>query len=288
MASLETLKLIQKVAGFATGNPLTKTANPLRALAGKGLSFLGGAAAAPFRAAGKAIYNNPGRAVAGLGAAGAYGAGYGAYHGLGKGTTGQQFDSNQGAMGYLQDQYKNDIERTRAGTYNPNTGADANSWYSTLFGYQGASPVEQRRLANEMQQKYDAAIAGRGHLGNYKGRNLWRNWFGSNHEQLQQQALGAAQAGTQQGHIRQGLLPWLTGKAFMDFRDPNVPEAQSKEMQAFIDKYGGGKSKPGVSDRFAYIGNRPTGPVDFSSLTNGTGFGHDYSGYYQPYPLAPR
>lgn len=220
-----------------------------------------------------------------LGAAGAglYGAGLGTYHGLGWGKPGDpnaQFDQHRGFAENLEGQFQGDIDAVRAGTYNPLTGARANSLWSGIFGFQGLSPAERDQQIASMEEKLRAARAGTGDLGNYRGTN----WSSTTHSQARQQALDAANQGVNKGTHSPGLYQ----RMMFDGSPRTVSDDAASAMREFISKYGPKKNTPSAASRFSFIGGRPTGPVDFSHLGMGTGFGHDYSGYYQPYGMVGR
>lgn len=277
MASQETIDRIRRVSQFASKQPMQKLAYMSKLI--RGATSLAAPAAA--RTAARVPWSTTGKVMAGLGVAGAAGAGYGgalgAYHGLGMWKPpdqANQFNSYKQHMDSLQKAYQTDINDVAAGTYNPLTGQHQNSLYSSIFGFTALSP-QQRAAEKARMEKLLAA----GNLGDYNNRG----WFSPSYDQAKEQALAAANAGISQG----AHTPGIFGTMMLDGRRM-VSDDAAKNMQEFINKYGPGASQRGSGGRFAYIGNRPTGPVDFSRLAEGTGFGHDYSGYYQPYPLAPR
>lgn len=229
------------------------------------------------------------RTAVGLG--GAYGLGYGTYHGLGYGKPvdpAQQFGRYRELTDRLHDQYEADISAVSSGRYNPHTGQRDGDWYSYLFGFQGLSPAEKAQQVEAMRAKLEAARAGTGTLGAYRGNQPGLSGYGENatYDTIRQQALAASQAGLNQADTRPGLFR----RMMFDGTPRVVSDDAQTAMKAFIEKYGPKPTVPKpVASRFSYIGGRPYGPVDFSHLGAGTGFGHDYSGYYQPQSLvAPR
>ena len=311
MASASLLERVVRTSALAAGarQRMQKRASLLGA-AGKAIGGIanfgrGLVGAAPKLApgAGKSVMhamgaNTPARVLAGAG--GLYGAGYGAYHGLGIGKPPNhqaEFDKNRMMMGGddgnsgLHGQYQSDIDATELGYYNPHTGARHDDWYSRIFGFQGLSASERKQQVASMQAKLDAAKAGTGTLGDYRGNT--RGWlrngetlYGTTYDQMREQAMQAAQAGVNQSGFRPGLMQ----RMMFDGVPRQVSDDAQKNMQSFIQKYG--PKAPGrpvsAAHRFSYIGGRPAGPVDYSHLGLGTGFGHDYSGYYQPYGMVGR
>ncbi len=231
-----------------------------------------------------------------VGAGGAYGGGMTAYHGLGIGKPPDhqsefnrnrellQGQAHEDGRGGMLGQYDHDIAAVEGGTYNPHTGRRHDDWYSQIFGFQGLSAPERRQQADAMRAKLEAARAGTGSLGDYRGNR--RGWFGTGesmtYEQARQKAMQAAQSGVNQSTFNPGLMQ----RALLDGAPRQVSDDARTAMQSFIQAYGpkapSARPTP-AAQRFSYIGGRPTGPIDFSHLGLGSGFGHDYSALYQPH-----
>ncbi len=273
---------MQKRAWIARG-----AGNFLRGMAGAAPKLATPGLTSAMHTAGKYTANTA------LAAGGLYGAGMTGYHGLGIGKPPDhqaKFNENSQMMNRLHDQYSSDIDAVEAGTYNPHTGARADGWWSGIFGFQGLTPAERSQQVAAMKAKLQAAQTGTGTLGDYRGnaRGWLRNGesiYGTNYDEMRQQALQSAQSGLNQPSYRPGLLQ----TALLDGTPREVGGDAQQAMQSFITKYGPKAAKPATAaQRFSYIGGRPAGPVDFSHLGLGSGFGHDYSGYYQPYGMVQR
>lgn len=197
--------------------------------------------------------------------------GAGAYHGF-VAPPHQMRDYNQaqGELDKLTGQYGSDIEAVRSGQYNPNTGSRQGDW----FGHTMLPDDVRQRLAKEMKDKLDAAKAGTGSLGNYSGKpgTLWN---GQNWEQLRDKALGTGKDIQEKGIQQPGVIGQLLGA-----KRALPSEAENTAMKEFIKKYGGGK-RPADTSRYAYIGGRPVGPMDFTNYPREYK-GHDYGAFYRP------